>query len=126
MAPFIIICFGVNYPAGVHPHPNLPPEGEGTFEIISKGVGRYREGFVRFTSEARRFYEGIDSPQEFIELWEQFLFIGGDPVVDFEAVFEISYGEIVYKVVYGPPFTVVFRNESEGTLVICLIRRLSF
>ncbi len=22
-------------PGGVHPHPNLPPEGEGTFEIIS-------------------------------------------------------------------------------------------
>ena len=85
-----------------------------------------REGFVRFTSEARRFYEGIDSPQEFIELWEQFLFIGGDPVVDFEAVFEIPNGETVYKVVYGPPFTVVFHNEPEGALVIRLIRRPSF
>ena len=85
-----------------------------------------REGFVRFTSEARRFYEGIDSPQEFIELWDQFLFVGGDPVVDFEAVFEIPSGEAVYKVVYGTPFTVVFRNEPGDALVIGLIRRPSF
>ena len=90
-----------------------------------RGLGE-REGFVRFTSEARRFCEGIDSPQEFIELWEQFLFIAGDPVVDFEAVFEMPYGETVYKVVYGPPFTVVFHNEPEGALVIFLIRRPSF
>ena len=73
-----------------------------------------REGFVRFTSEARRFYEGIDSPQEFIELREQFLFIGGDPVVDFEAVFEIPNGEAVYKVVYGPPFTVCFTTNPRA------------
>ena len=84
------------------------------------------EGFVRFRPDAHRFYEALNDAHEILDLWEQLLFLGDSPEVDFETIFEIPYGDDVYKIVYGPPFTIAFRNEPEHTLLIRLILRPSF
>ncbi len=84
------------------------------------------EGFVRFRPEARRFYRALGNPQEVFELWEQLLFIADAPEVDFETVFEIPYEGDVYKVVYGPPFTIVFQNGPENIFIVRVISRAGF
>ena len=84
------------------------------------------ESFVRFRPEARRFYRALDNPQEVLELWEQLLFLADASDADFETIFEIPYGDEIFKVVYGPPFTIIFQNGPGNILIVRLIRRPAF
>ena len=76
------------------------------------------EGFVEFVGEADRFYQFITNVDEVAGLWEQLLHISRNSEVDFETIFEIPADDEILKVVYGPPFTVVFQNTQGGLLIL--------
>ena len=71
-----------------------------------------------FFADALDFYEGLNSPQQFIELWEQISFLHEQSGVDNETVFEVRDGMESYKVMYGPSYTIVFRDEPDGSMDI--------
>ena len=79
-----------------------------------------------FFADALDFYEGLNSPQQFIDLWEQISFLHEHSTVDNETVFEISYGTESYKVMYGPFYTIVFLDEQDGSMDIFSIGRPRF
>ena len=84
------------------------------------------EGFAHFLGEADRFYQLITSVEEVLALWGLLAFISENYEVDYETIFEMPVDGDVFKVIYGPPFTVVFQNTLGGLLVIYSIRRPGF
>ena len=84
------------------------------------------EGFVHFLGEADRFYQLITSVEEVLGLWEQLAFVSENNEVDYETIFEMPVDNDVFKVIYGPPFTVVFQNTMGGFLLLYSIRRPGF
>lgn len=84
------------------------------------------EGFVHFLGEADRFYQVITSIEEVIELWGLLASIAENNEVDDEIIFEMPVDGDDFKVVYGPPFTVVFQNTLGGLLLLYSIRRPGF
>lgn len=87
---------------------------------------REGEGFVRFEGDANDFYQRINSPDEVVGLWEQLSYIADNNQVDNERIWEMLTEDDLRKVVYGPPFTIVFKNLLGGRLVVYTIRRPSF
>lgn len=85
-----------------------------------------REGFVRFEGEANDFYQRISSPDEVTGLWEQLSYIADNNQVDDETVFEFPTEDDLLKIVYGPPFTITFKNLLGGRLTVYSIRHPSF
>ena len=81
------------------------------------------ESRIYFLGDAFFFYESVTGPQQVLELWEQLAFLQEYNDVDYETVFEISDGMEFYKVAYGPSYTIVFRNEPDGSLDIFSISR---
>jgi len=59
-------------------------------------------------------------------LLEQLLVIADHNQVDSETVFELASEDVLFKIVYGPPFTIVFKNLLNGKLVVYTIRRPAF
>ena len=76
-----------------------------------------------FFADALNFYEGLANPLQVVEFWEQISFLLEQSYVDNETVFEISDGMESYKVMYGPSYTIVFRDEPDGSMDIFSIRR---
>ena len=85
-----------------------------------------REGFVEFVGDAEIFYNNINDTENLTGLWEQLAFIVENSEVDFENVFDYPTEEGSVKIIYGPPFTLVFENKPSGRLVVYTIRRPSF
>ena len=83
-------------------------------------------GLVRFIGEGDRFYQLITDMEEVIGLWEEIAYIAENNEVDYETIFEMPADGRVFKVIFGPPFTIVFQNADDGLLVIYSIRRPSF
>ena len=79
-----------------------------------------------FLSDARDAYESITGVQEIIEIWDQLAFLLDQDDVDHETVFEISDGFDLYKVMYGPAYTIAFQTEPDGSLILFYIRRSGF
>ena len=84
------------------------------------------EGFAHFVGEADRFYQHITGIEEVVGLWEQLVFISENNAVDHEIIFEMPVDDREFKVIYGPPFTVVFQNTLGGSLLVYSIRRPGF
>ena len=84
------------------------------------------EGFVHFIGEADRFYQMISGAEEVLALWGLLAYISGNNEVDDETIFEMPVDGDVFKVIYGPPFTVVFQNTLGGFLLVYSIRRPAF
>ena len=78
---------------------------------------------IYFLGDAFFFYESVTDPQQVLELWEQLAFLQEYNDVDYEIVFEISDGMASYKAAYVPPYTIVFRNEPDGSMDIFSISR---
>lgn len=85
-----------------------------------------RETFFRFVGDALELYDRLNDPGEVEALLGQLLHIADNNQVDFETVFELATEGDLFKIVYGPPFTIVFKNLLGGRLVIYTIRRPSF
>jgi len=85
-----------------------------------------RETFFRFVGDALEFYDRLNDPGEVEALLGQLLLIADNNQVDFETVFELATEDDLFKIVYGPPFTVVFKNLLGGRLVVYSILRPSF
>ena len=75
-------------------------------------------GFVRFVGDAEEYYASLSNPAGVAGLWEQILYIAENPAVDYEIVFEFPTEDDLLKIVYGPPFTIAFKNLINGELVI--------
>ncbi len=54
------------------------------------------------------------------------MYIANNPPVDDEIIFDLSVMDELVKVIYGPPFTIVFRNLLNGDLAVYTIRRPAF
>jgi hypothetical protein len=85
-----------------------------------------QEGFVEFVGEAAAFYNNLTDVDVLSGLWEQLIFISENGEVDHEQVFDYPTEEGGVKITYGPPFTLVFDNRSQGRIVIYTIRRPSY
>ena len=85
-----------------------------------------QEGFVEFVGDAAIFYNNIDDADNLTGLWEQLVFIAGSGEVDYERIFEFPTEEGSVKIIYGPPFTIVFDHRPQGRLIVYTIRRPSF
>ena len=84
------------------------------------------EGLVRFIGEGDRFYQLITEPEEVLGLWEEIAYIAENDEVDYETIFEMPADGRAFKVIFGPPFTIVFQKADDGLLAIYSIRRPSF
>lgn len=80
-----------------------------------------REGFVEFIGDADRFYRNLSSMDDVAGLWEQILQITDHNEVDNEVIFELPSEDDLLKIIYGPPFTIAFRNRPGGRLFIYTI-----
>ena len=85
-----------------------------------------RESFVRFVGDADTFYQRISATDELSLLWEQLLHIASNNRVDDEIIFDFPIEDRLLKIIYGPPFTIVFDNLTNGTLTVYVIRRPAF
>ena len=82
--------------------------------------------FFRFVGDAQEFYNRLNDLARLAPLLEQLLYIADHNQVDFETVFELPTEDDLLKIVYGPPFTIVFKNLLNGQLVVYTIRRPAF
>ena len=87
---------------------------------------RESETFFRFVGDALEFYDRLNDLGRVAPLLEQLLVIADHNQVDSETVFELASEEDLFKIVYGPPFTIVFKNLLNGKLVVYTIRRPAF
>jgi hypothetical protein len=85
-----------------------------------------REPFFQFVGDAQDVYQRLDDPDEVMALLAQLLHIADNNQIDNETVFELPAEDDILKIVYGPPFTIVFRNLLNGTLVVYTIRHPAF
>lgn len=85
-----------------------------------------REVFFRFVGDAWDFYQRLENLDEVTALAGQLLHMAANNQVDNETVFEFPTEDDLLKIVYGPPFTIVFKNLLTGRLVVYTIRRPSF
>ena len=85
-----------------------------------------RETFFRFVGDALEFYNRLNDPGEVEALLGQLLHIAANNQVANETVFELATEDDLFKIVYGLPFTIVFKNLLGGRLVVYTIRRPSF
>ena len=85
-----------------------------------------QEGFVEFVGDAAIFYNNLTDAENLTGLWEQIIFISENGEVDNERIFEFPTEEGSVKIIFGPPFTLVFDNRPGGRLVVYTIRRPSF
>jgi hypothetical protein len=83
------------------------------------------EGFVEFFGEAAELYDRLNDISGIVEFWELMLDLAQNPKVDFERIFEYPLEDDLLKIVYGPPWTVVFKNSPSGRLMVYLIRHPS-
>ena len=84
------------------------------------------QSFVRFIGDANDFYQSINDPQSVVGLWEQLTYIADNPEVDDEVTFEFPTEDDLYKILYGPPYTLLFKNLLDGTLAVYSILHPSF
>ncbi len=80
----------------------------------------------RFVGDAQEFYNRLNDLGRLAPLLEQLLYVAAHNQVDSETVFELASEEDLFKIVYGPPFTIVFKNLLNGKLVVYTIRRPAF
>ena len=85
-----------------------------------------QESFVSFLGEADAFYQRIGNMDDVTGLWEQFFHLSYDNLVDDEYIFGFPLEDRLLKIVYGPPFTIVFDNLLNGDLLVYVIRRPAF
>ena len=85
-----------------------------------------QESFVRFVGEADAFYQSIIATDAIAGLWEQLLHIADNNQVDDEIIFDFPVADELLKIIYGPPFTIVFENLLNGTLVVYSLRHPAF
>ena len=71
-------------------------------------------------------YSRLDDPQRIASLWEQLLYIVDNTQVNNDVVFEFPVEDDSLKVVYGPPFTIVFKNLLGGNLAVYSILNPAF
>jgi hypothetical protein len=77
-----------------------------------------REGSVPFIGDASNFWQGLTNLDHVTGLLEQLFYVADHNQVDDETVFEFPAEDDLLKIVYGPPFTIVFKNLLDGTLII--------
>ena len=85
-----------------------------------------RESFVRFVGDADTFYQMLSATDELSLLWEQLLHIASNNRVDDEIIFDFPIEDRLLKIIYGPPFTIVFDSLLNGDLVVYTIHRPAF
>ena len=85
-----------------------------------------RESFVKFLGDAEVFYQRVSDVADVAGLWEQFLHISYNNQVDDEFIFDFPVEDILLKIVYGPPFTIVFENRLSGELLVYAIHHPAF
>ena len=84
------------------------------------------ESRIYFFGDAFYIYESITDPQQVLELLEQLASLLEQNDVDYQTIFEVSDGMESYKIAYVPSYTIVFRNEPDGSLDIFSIGRPRF
>ena len=82
--------------------------------------------FVDFLGDAEIFYDNINDAENLAGLWEELFFIVENGEVDDERVFDYPTEDGSVRIIYGPPFTIVFEIQSNGRLEVYTIRRPSF
>ncbi len=85
-----------------------------------------QESFVRFEGEAAAFYQNLVAIDEVVGLWEQLLYIADENQVDDENILDFPLPDEMLKILYGPPFTILFDNLLNGKLVIYSLHRTGF
>ena len=84
------------------------------------------ESRIYFFGDAFYVYESVTDPQQVLELLEQLASLLEQNDVDYQTIFEVSDGMESYKIAYVPSYTIVFRNEPDGSLDIFSIGRSRF
>ncbi len=85
-----------------------------------------REGFVEFFEDASRMYDFLNGTDEVLELWEQLAHIADHNETDYETVFDLLTEEGNLKIIYGPPYTVVFEIAPGNRILVYTIRQPNF
>ena len=81
------------------------------------------EGVFDFSDEAQEFYDSLTSVDDITNIWEQLAYIADYGEADAEVILDDASGQFPAKLIYGPPFVIVFDNTVGGQVVVFTIRR---